>query len=156
MATRAHACMANRTLEGKRGAPVHVAIEKTGCPAKLVLQGCGAVVQMLLSDLELVDIGEGRVLIVPDLQPSELTLDDMCVLTLEDTEEFWTMVHRARTATHRDIWGDKLHSPWAPSTPAPAYRRRMDSPKRLPAIPEVPRAEAACVSFTLANFQRCS
>jgi hypothetical protein len=91
MATRAHACMANRTLEGKRGAPVHVAIEKTGCPAKLaklVLQGCGAVVQMLLSDLELVDIGEGRVLILPDLQPSELTLDDVCVLTLEDAEKF--------------------------------------------------------------------
>ena len=44
--------------------------------------------QMLRSDLEPVDIGEGRVLILPDLQPSELTLDDVCVLTLEDAEKF--------------------------------------------------------------------
>ena len=61
-------------------------------PAKLaqlvLLQGNGDVMQMLRSDLEPVDIGEGRVLILPDLQPSELTLDDMCVLTLEDAEKF--------------------------------------------------------------------
>ena len=117
MATRVRACLAHHALEGQLGAPAHVAFEKTGCPAKLVLlQGNGDVMQMLLSDLELVDIGEGRILIVPDIEPSELTLDDVCVLTLEDAEKFWEMVHRARTATHRDIWGDKLHSPWAPST----------------------------------------
>jgi len=61
-------------------------------PAKLaqlvLLQGNGDVMQMLRSDLEPVDIGEGRVLILPDLQPSELTLDDVCVLTLEDAEKF--------------------------------------------------------------------
>jgi hypothetical protein len=148
MATRVRACQAHHALEGQLGAPAHVAFEKTGCPAKLVLlQGNGDVMQMLLSDLELVDIGEGRILIVPDIEPSELTLDDVCVLTLEDAEKFWEMVHRAHTATHRDIWGDKLHSPWAPSTRAPAYRRRVDSPRRLPAIPEVPRAEAACVAM---------
>ena len=94
---------------------------------------------MLLSGLELVDIGAGRVLIVPKIEPSDLTMDRVGFLTLEDAEDFWDMVHRARTATHRGIGGGKLHSPWAPA----AHRRRVDSPRRLPAIPEVPRAEAA-------------
>jgi hypothetical protein len=40
---------------------------------------------------------------VPDLEPSELTMDGVGFLTLKDPEDFWDMVHRARTARHRDI-----------------------------------------------------
>ena len=139
---RVRACLAHQALEGQRGVLMHAAIEQTGGRAYLVLraESGAAVAQMLLSGLELVDVGEGRVLIVPDLEPSELTMDAVGVLTLEDAKEFWDMVHRARRATHRGI-GD--HSPWAPSTSAPAHQRRVDSPRSLPAVPEVPRAEAA-------------
>jgi hypothetical protein len=143
-ATRVRACLAHHALEGQLGAPAHATVEQTGGRAYLVLRrpGLGSVVaEMLLSGLELVDIGAGRVLIVPDIEPSDLTMDGVGLLTLEDAEEFWDMVHRARTATHRDIWGGKLHSPRAPWRSAPAHRRRVDSPRRLPAIPEVPRAE---------------
>ena len=138
---RVRACLAHQALEGQRGVLMHAAIEQTGGRAYLVLraESGAAVAEMRLIGLELVDVGEGRVLIVPDLKPSELTMDAVGFLTLEDAEEFWGMVHRARTATHRGIGGGKLHSPWAPS----AHRRRVDSPRRLPAIPEVPRAEAA-------------
>jgi len=139
---RVCACLAHQALEGQRGVPMHAAFEQTGGRAYLVLraESGAAVAQMLLSGLELVDVGEGRVLIVPDLEPSELTMDAVGVLTLEDAKEFWDMVHRARRATHRGI-GD--HSPWAPSTSTPAHQRRVDSPRSLPAVPEVPRAEAA-------------
>jgi hypothetical protein len=142
---RVLACLAHQALEGQRGVLMHAAIDQTGGRAYLVLraESGAAVAEMLLIGLELVDIGEGRVLIVPNLKPSELTMDAVGFLTLEDAEEFWDMVHRARTATHRGIGGGKLRSPWAPSTSAPACRRRMDSLRRLPAIPEVPRAEAA-------------
>ena len=140
---RVRVCLAHHALEGHLGRPAHASVEQTGGRAYLVLRrpGLGSVVAgMLLSGLELVDIGAGRVLIVPKIEPSDLTMDRVGFLTLEDAEDFWDMVHRARTATHRDIQGGKLHSPWTPSTRAPAHRRRR---MRLPAIPEVPRAEAA-------------
>jgi hypothetical protein len=146
MATRVRACPGHLALEGHRGPSLHASIEHTDGCAYLVLRrpGSGAAVsQMPLSGLELVDIGKGRVLIVPDLEPSELTLDGVGVLTLMDPEEFWDMVHRAGAATHSDIGSCELNSPRAPSTSAPAHRRRADSPRRLSAIPEVPRAEAA-------------
>jgi hypothetical protein len=186
MATRVRACLAHLALEGHRGPSLHASIEHTDGCAYLVLRrpGSGAAVsQMLLSGLELVDIGKGRVLIVPDLEPSELTLDGVGVLTLMDPEEFWDMVHRAGktaasragiwdmlrragtathsdktaasraeicdmlrragTATHSDIGSGELNSPRAPSTSAPAHRRQADSPRRLSAIPEVSRADAA-------------
>jgi hypothetical protein len=143
--TRVCACLAHQALEGQRGVPMHAAFEQTGGRAYLVLraESGAAVAQMLLSGLELVDVGEGRVLIVPDLEPSELTMDAVGVLTLEDAKEFWDMVHRARRAMHRGMGGGKLPSPWAPSTSAPAHQRRVDSLRSLPAVPEVPRAEAA-------------
>jgi hypothetical protein len=140
---RVRACLAHHALEGHLGRPAHASVEQTGGRAYLVLRrpGLGSVVAgMLLSGLELVDIGAGRVLIVPKIEPSDLTMDRVGFLTLEDAEDFWDMVHRARTATHRDIQGGKLHSPWTPSTSAPAHRRQR---RELPAIPEVPRAEAA-------------
>jgi hypothetical protein len=163
MATRVRACPGHLALEGHRGPSLHASIEHTDGCAYLVLRrpGSGAAVsQMLLSGLELVDIGKGRVLIVPDLEPSELTLDGVGVLTLKQPEEFWDMVHRAGktaasragiwdmlrragTATHSDIGSGELNSPRAPSTSAPAHRRQADSPRRLSAIPEVSRADTA-------------
>jgi len=143
---RVRVCLAHHALEGHLGRPAHASVEQTGGRAYLVLRrpGLGSVVAaMLLSGLELVGIGAGRVLIVPKIEPSDLTMDGVGFLTLEDAKEFWDMVHLARTATHRDIWGGKLHSPWTPSTRAPAHRRRR---MRLPAIPEVPRAEAGAES----------
>jgi hypothetical protein len=111
---------------------------------------------MLLSVLELVDIGADRVLIVPNLEPSELTMEMLGVLTLEDAEEFWGMVHRSRTSADRDTWSLKLHSPFARLTSTPARRRRVDSPMRLPAIPEVPRAESAGAEGLLLPGRACS
>ena len=111
MATCVRASLAHLALEGNFGPSMHASIEQTRGRACLVLRQAAsgaAVVEMLLSGLELVDIGEGRVLIVPDLEPSELTIDGVGFLTLKDPEDFWDMVHRAR---HRDIWGCKLHSP---------------------------------------------
>ena len=149
MATRVRACLAHLALEGHRGRSMHASIEHTDGCAYLVLRrpGSGAAVsQMLLSGLELVDIGKGRVLIVPDLEPSELTLDGVGVLTLKQPEEFWDMVHRAgKTAVSRaGIWDMlRLNSPRAPSTSAPAHRRREDSPRRLSATSEVSRADTA-------------
>jgi len=139
---RVRACLAHHALEGHLGRPAHASVEQTGGRAYLVLRrpGLGSVVAgMLLSGLELVDIGAGRVLIVPKIEPSDLTMDRVGFLTLEDAEDFWDMM--ARTATHMDIWGGTLRSLRGPSTSAPARRRRVGSPKRLPAIPEVPRAE---------------
>ena len=146
---RVRACLAHHALEGKPGVRMHVAIEQIRDRAHLVLRRAGsgaAVSEMILSALELVDVGEGRVLIVPKCEPSEVTMKRVGVLTLEDAEEFWRMVHLARTTAHRNIWEGRLHSPWAPSTTsAPAHRRRGGSPRKLPAILEVPRAEAAGV-----------
>ena len=149
---RVRACLAHHALEGKSGARMHAAIEQIGGHPHLVLRraGSGAVdSEMFLRAFEFVDIGEGRVLIVPKCEPSELTMEGVGILTLdepEDAEEFWCIVHLARTTAHRNIWKGKLHSPWAPSTTsAPAHRRRGDSPRKLPAILEVPRAEAAGV-----------
>jgi len=146
---RVRACLAHHALEGKPGARMHATIEEIGGRAHLVLRRAGsgaAVSEMILSALELVDVGEGRVLIVPKCEPSEVTMKRVGVLTLEDAEEFWCRVHLARTTAHRNIWKGKLHSPWAPSTTSlPAHRRRGDSPRKLPAILEVPRAEAAGV-----------
>jgi hypothetical protein len=147
MATRVRMCLASDALEGKRviqrGPSMHASIEQTRGSACLVLRhaGSGATeAEMPLGRLDLVDIGASRVLVVPDHEPSELTMDDVCFLTLKYPDDFWDMVHRTRMAIHRDIWGGKLHSPWTPSTRAPSHRRRR---RRLPAIPEVPRAEAA-------------
>jgi hypothetical protein len=147
MATRVRACLASDALEGKRGPSMHASIEQTrGGSACLVLRNARSgetEAEMPLSRLELADIGDGRVLIVPDHVPPELlTMDDVCFLTLKYPDEFWDMVHLTRTGIqiHRDIWGGKLQSPRSPSTRAPSHRRRR---RRLPAIPEVPRAEAA-------------
>ena len=140
---RVHASLAHLALEGQHGVPMRAAIEQTGGRAYLALRQVGsgaAVAKMILIGLELVDIGEARVLIVPKLEPSELTMDGVGFLTLKDPEDFWDMVHRTRTAIHRDIWGGKLQSARTPSTRAPSHPRRG---RRLPAIPEVPRAEAA-------------
>jgi hypothetical protein len=156
MATRVRACLAHLALEGKRGPRMCASIEQTRGRACLVLRQAGsgaAVAEMLLSGLELVDIGEGRVLIVPDLEPSELTMDGVGFLTLKDPEDFWDMVHRTRTAIHRDIWGGKLQSARTPSTRAPSHPRRG---RRLPAIPEVPRAEAAGAECERARARRRS
>jgi hypothetical protein len=147
MATRVRACLAHLALDGKRGKSMLAAIEHTDGRAYLVLRSARsreALSQMLLSGLELVDIGKDRVLVVPDIEPSELTMDGVGFLTLEDPEEFWDMVHpSAVRVTHVDVWREKLHSTPVPSQSAPADRRRVDSPRRLPGIPEVPRAEAA-------------
>ena len=141
---RVRACLAHLALEGHLGRPAYASVEQTGGRAYLVLRRPGlwsVVAAMLLSGLELVDIGAGRVLIVPKIEPSDLTMDDVGFLTLEDAKGFCDMVHLARTATHMDIWGGTVHSLRGPSTSAPASRRRVDSPRRMPAIPEVPRAE---------------
>ena len=100
--------------------------------------------RMLLSGLELVDIGDCRVVIVPRLSPAELALDDLGLLDLEVEEEddFWGMIP-SRMATYRDVQGVKLQSerarPIASQSPRRVYSRR----RRLPPIPEVPRAEAS-------------
>jgi len=133
MATRVRACLAHLALEGHRGRSMHASIEHTDGCAYLVLRrpGSGAAVsQMLLSGLE----------------PSELRLDGVGVLTLKQPEEFWDMVHRAgKTAASRaGIWDMlRLNLPRAPSTSAPAHRRREDSPRRLSATSEVSRADTA-------------
>ena len=73
---RVRACLAHHALEGKSGARMHAAIEQIRGRAHLVLRraGSGAVdSEMFLRAFEFVDIGEGRVLIVPKCEPSELT-----------------------------------------------------------------------------------
>ena len=70
---RVHASLAHLALEGQHGVPMRAAIEQTGGRAYLALRQVGsgaAVAKMILIGLELVDIGEARVLIVPKLEPS--------------------------------------------------------------------------------------
>jgi len=155
---RVLASLAHLALEGHRGRAMLATIDQIGGQAYLVLRaGPGAAVaQMILRGLELVNIGEGRVLIVPDIEPLELTMDCVGILMLDDVEEFRDMVRRA---THIGIWGGNLHLPRATSTSAagaPAlHRRRVDSPRRMPFIPEVSRAEgvgAECTESARASF----
>jgi len=145
------ACLAVNALEGRRGAQAYATVSD----GYLVLRRTNGDVlaQLRLCGLELVDIGERRIVIVSVLAPTELTLEDLCILEMEEEQDFhafWDMMP-ARRATCRDIQGDKLQSalarPIAEKLPTCSDSR----PSWLPTIPEVPRAEAPVTDSSAAT-----
>ena len=136
---RVRACSVVNALEGERGDRAYAAVED----GDLVLRRTNGDVlaRMRLSGLELVDIGERRVVIVPKLAPTEIALDGLGLLEVEEEQDFWDMIPWRR-ATHRNIRKAKPQSAYARPS-AGKLPKRLDSRRtRLPAIPEVPRAEA--------------
>ena len=128
-------------LEGERGARAYATVEQDRYLVLRRSEG-DVLAQMPLCSLDLVDIGERRVVIVPHLEPAELDLDGLGLLQVEDEEGFWSMIPSQR-ATYRNVQGAKEQSararPIARHLPRPAESSR----RRLPPIPEIPRAEAS-------------
>jgi hypothetical protein len=147
-AVRVQMLWAVDALEGKGGTQAYAAVEQDGY---LVLRrGEGdALLRMPLCSLELVDIGERRVVIVPNLEPTELTLDDLGLLEVETDLDFWGMIP-SRRATYRNVQGAKVQ-PEHTRPIAHQLPRRVNSRRaRLPPIPEVPRAEASVTDSSAA------
>ena len=135
-----HMCCAVDALEGERGTLAYAAVEQD-CYFVLRRGEGDVLARMLLCCLELADIGERRVVVVPDLEPAELTLDDVVLLEVEADQDFWGMIP-SRRATYRDVQGAKEQSKHTRSI-AHQLPRRVDSRRaRLPPIPEVPRVDA--------------
>jgi hypothetical protein len=145
-------CSAANALSGMEGVPAYATVENEGGHvfAKLCRIGDGAVQRMPMCCLEVVDIGVRRVVIVPNnLDPSELTMEDVYIMELQDDALFWEMLGLARQATYRDVRDGKLASPRAPpcAKQQQSAGRRSDSlGTKLPVIPEVRCAEDHAVS----------
>jgi len=149
-------CSAANALSGMEGVPAYATVENEGGHvfAKLCRIGddaeSDAIQRMPMCCLEVVDIGARRVVIVPNnLDPSELTMEDVYIMELQDDALFWEMLGLARQATYRDVRDGKLASPRAPpcAKQQQSAGRRSDSlGTRLPVIPEVRCAEDHAVS----------
>jgi len=145
---RVRVCSVADALAGEGGVPAYAAVENEGGRAFATLHrsGDGEVERMQMSCLEVVDFGAHRVLVVPkNLDPSDLTIEDLRILELEDAVLFWEMVGRERQATYRDVSNGKPASlrlrPCAKQQRS-AERRSDSLWTRLPPIPEVFCAEA--------------
>jgi hypothetical protein len=144
---RVRVCSVADALAGEGGVPAYAAVENEGGRAFATLRrsGDGEVERMQMSCLEVVDFGAHRVLVVPkNLDPSDLTIEDLRILELEDAVLFWEMVGRERQATYRDVSNGKPASlrlrPCAKQQRS-AERRSDSLWTRLPPIPEVFCAE---------------
>ena len=149
---RVRACSAVDALEGKRGVRAYATVEQD---RDLVLRlrhrrtEDDVLARMPLCGLELVDIGERRVVIVPRLEPSRLALDGLFLLDVEDDKIFWGIIPSQR-ATYRDVQGAKLQTAQARPIAQELPRRVHSRRRRLPPIPEVPRAEASVTESSAA------
>jgi hypothetical protein len=133
---RVRVCTVVDALEGEMGDWSYAAVEQDGCLVLRCSEG-DVLARMPLRSLELVDIGERRVVIVPKLEPTDLTLESLGLLVVEEEGHFWDMIF-SRRATYRDVQGGTLHSARAQPI-IDKMSRRVDSRRaRLPPIPEVP------------------